>query len=351
VLAGLYSLLGDCAIASYSLFCVLGALACVLTYALARAITTEIVARVAGILAAVYLPHAYMASQYISENLYVPALALGLWLFVLALKRDSLVSVALAGLTLGWATLTRPGALLLLPLLVGVLLWNTWRAPAPRRRFWTASPLFAVAFLGVILPWTIRNHQVHGKWILIATNGGTTFWGGNNDRVLNETRHLGYWVPSTELPHRDKIDSALNEAHRDDIEWQLGKDWVSEHRASLPLLALYKLARLWWLPDFGGGPRWVRVVSYAPFFLLYASFLVRFAWRRDCWTVSWQVVHASTLVVIVTALIFCGEPRYRDANLPVLMMYASLGLLPRAWLASAMQPSDGVCTAGANTVR
>lgn len=326
VLAGLYAVAGEHPPSAYVLFCLLGAAACVLTYFLAHEVMTEAGARWAGIAAAIYLPHVYMATTFISENVYVPCLALGLWLCVRFVKHQAPWLIGAAGLALGWATLTRPGTLLLLPLLLLVLAWSDVRQ---RRLRILPYVLFLAAFLGVMLPWTVRNHDVHGKWILIATNGGTTFWGGNNDRVLHERKHLGYWLPSTELPDRDQIDAATSELKRDQIEWRLGKDWVATHLAWMPLLELYKFARLWWLPDYGAGLRWLRIVSYAPFFLLFLAFAVRCGWGRGFWTPSWQVLHAATFVVFATALIFCGEPRYRDANMPVLMIYAVLGAWPR----------------------
>jgi 4-amino-4-deoxy-L-arabinose transferase-like glycosyltransferase len=322
VLACLYAITGENAAAAYVFFCLLGAIACVLTYSLAREVVAEATARLAGVFAAIYLPHAYLATTFTSENVYIPCLALGLWAFARFMNQNVTGLVGAAGLALGWATLTRPGAVLLLPMLLGVLAWNDAR----RKQFRPLSyVLFTIAFLGVILPWTVRNHEVHGKWILVATNGGTTFWGGNNDLVLNERKHYGYWVPSTQLPDRGKIDAASNEVERDEIEWQLGKDWVREHWTSMPLLELYKFARLWWLPEFGPGRRWLRILGYVPFLLLLLAFALRCAWRKTCWTPSWQVLHAGTLALFATALIFCGEPRYRDAHVPVLMIYAALG--------------------------
>jgi 4-amino-4-deoxy-L-arabinose transferase-like glycosyltransferase len=324
-LAGLYAVVGDTPPAAYVLFCLLGAAGCVFSYFLAREIVSETAARLAGIFAAIYLPHAYMATTFNSENVYVPCLALGLWLAVRYCRSQAIWLLGGAGLALGWATLTRPAALLFLPLLLGVFAWNDYR-----QKLFRPLPclLFALSFLAVILPWTWRNLEVHGKWIPVATNGGTTFWGGNNDLVLHERKHLGYWVPSTELPDRDQVDAAANEVERDEIEWRLGKHWVRTHLAWMPLLEMYKFARLWWLPDYGEGKRWLRVLSYLPFLLLFAAFAVRWLWRKECWTPSWLILHASMLAVFTTALIFCGEPRYRDANLPVLMIYAAVGLLP-----------------------
>jgi hypothetical protein len=201
-------------------------------------------------------------------------------------------------------------------------------------------------FLGVILPWTWRNHEVHGQWVLVATNGGTTFWGGNNDRVLFERKHLGYWLPSTELPDRNQIDAASNEIERDAIEWRLGKDWVRAHWAWLPLLEAYKFARLWWLPDYGEGLRWLRIAGYVPFLLLFLTFACRICRRSAEWTPAWLVLHAAMVAVIATALIFCGEPRYRDAQMPVLMIYAAAAFAgqPRSGAGNSLSPAE-------NTVR
>ena len=121
VLGALYAITGESPPAAYLLFCLLGGAACVLTYFLGREVLTETGGRVAGLLAALYFPHVYMATNFISENVYVPVLALGVWLFVRFMKQGGGRLIAVAGLALGWATLTRPGSLLLLPLLLGVL--------------------------------------------------------------------------------------------------------------------------------------------------------------------------------------------------------------------------------------
>ncbi len=332
VLAGLYAIVGTDPAPAYVLFCVLGAAACVFTYLLAREVLTESGARITGVFAAIYLPHAYMASTFNSETVFVPCLTLGLWMFVRYVKDRGIGALASAGLALGFATLTRPGTLLLLPLLLLALAWSDYRQRTFRPMMYLLFPLL---FLGVVAPWTYRNHEVHGKWILVATNGGTTFWGGNNDLVLNERKHWGYWVPNSELPHHDDILAAKNEVERDELEWRLGKDWVREHVTSMPLLEAFKFARLWWLPDYGEGLRWLRIVSYAPFFLLVVLFALRVGWRRDVWSSPWLVIHTGILAAIATALIFCGEPRYRDACMPVLMIYAVAGLSTRLRLRAA----------------
>ena len=325
-LAAFYAVFGPSYPMVYVLLCVLGALGCVLTYLLARELVAEGTARLAGVLAALYLPHAYFSCSFLSEALFVPQMLLGLWLFIKHLKRPSLLLLAASGLVLGWAALTRPFALLLMPLLWGVLSLN---ARQQRRALLVPALLFTAAFAVVIVPWTLRNQQAHGRFVLIATNGGSTFYGGNNGRVIREWRHFGNWISTTELPFRDRIEATPDEVAHDKMEWHLGIEWLREHPASVPLLAVLKTARLvLWLPDFDGGSKVylaIRAAGYLPFLVL----MVCGAWAcwrdRSCRGAPWLVLHAALLATLATAWIFWGSPRFRDANVGVLMIFAALG--------------------------
>jgi 4-amino-4-deoxy-L-arabinose transferase-like glycosyltransferase len=326
-LAALYSVVGERPPVAYLTFCLLGAASCLLTYLLARELFSEGWARLAGVLAAVNLPHAYFAAVYVSENLFVPLLILSAWLVVRHLKRDSFPSLVAAGIVLGYAALTRPFALLLLPAFLAAVVWSQWR-----QRSWLLTPAAAlvVSFFAVILPWTARNYRVFGHPVLIANNGGSTFYGGNNDRVLREPNLFGYWLSTTELPHRDLVDAAPDEITHDKVEWRLGLDWVKQHPGALPRLAVYKVVRLWaWPHDWDGGkPYYVplRVATFAPYLLLYTLGVLRCLRSRDYWTPPWLVVHAGMLATVATAVVFWGSPRFRDANLGFLMLYAVLGV-------------------------
>ena len=326
-LAAVYSVTGERPPVVYLTFCLLSAASSLLTYLLARELLEERWARLAGVLAALNLPHAYFAAVYLSENLFVPLLILSAWLVIRHLKRDSFPSLVAAGIVLGYAALTRPFALLLLPAFLAAVVWSQWR-----RRSWLLTPTAAlvVSFVSVILPWTARNYRVFGRPVLIANNGGSTFYGGNNDRVLNEPKLFGYWLSTTELPHRDQVDTAPDELSHDQVEWRLGLDWALQHPEALPRLAVYKLVRLWaWPHDWDGGkPCYVplRVAAFAPFLLLYTLGVLRCLRSRAFHTPSWLVVHAGSLATVATAVVFWGSPRFRDANLGFLMLYAVVGV-------------------------
>jgi hypothetical protein len=200
--------------------------------------------------------------------------------------------------------------------------------PRPRKTRITGLLLWTATFLGVIAPWTLRNYHVHGQFVLVAANGGGTFYGGNNDRVVNEPRHFGYWLSTTELPHRDLIDSMPDEVAHDKMEWKLGIDWVRENPGKFIFASAFKVARLLLgLPDFDGGRslyRVLRMVGYWPFMVLFLFGGV-VCWQRRLWSPEWLVIHASILATLLTAVIFWGSPRFRDVNAPFLMVYAALG--------------------------
>ena len=76
-----------------------------------------------------------------------------------------------AGLLTGLARLVRPVMLFFLPL--------AWSWMLRRRR-----PALAVAFLGAtvagVFAWTARTYRVYDRFVLVASEGGVTFWTGNH---------------------------------------------------------------------------------------------------------------------------------------------------------------------------
>jgi hypothetical protein len=59
-------------------------------------------------------------------------------------------------------------------------LWMIWR------RHTAAAVTFVLVAALCVLPWTIRNHRVHGRWIAVASEGGVTFWTGNHPLAVGD---------------------------------------------------------------------------------------------------------------------------------------------------------------------
>jgi hypothetical protein len=127
-------------------------------------------------MAAVYPPLVWMSAYVLSETLY-SFVALGS-VFVLDRAMDRArthraggAGAVVAGLLAGGATLVRPVMLFFLALALPWML---------RRRRPALAFAFVVGALAVILPWTARNYRVYDRFVLVASEGGVTFWTGNH---------------------------------------------------------------------------------------------------------------------------------------------------------------------------
>ena len=128
------------------------------------------------------------------------------------------------------------------------------------------------------------------------------------------------------------------------MEWKLGKDWIQDNPGKAALLEIFKFLRLWWLPDFAGGTvnYVLRIVCYAPYLALMVAGALRILRNGQYWTLPWLAVHVTMLATIFTALIFFGDPRFRDANMPLLMLYSALGAEALHWWRAGSQPQPAL---------
>ena len=55
-----------------------------------------------------------------------------------------------------------------------------------RKGAYRAAALFVITAILCVVPWTIRNHRVYGRWIAVASEGGVTFWTGNHPLAVGD---------------------------------------------------------------------------------------------------------------------------------------------------------------------
>ncbi len=170
----------------------LGAAAILVLAGLVRRVAGDRPAVIAAWIAAVFPPLVWMPAYALSEQLYsLIALACAAWLGTVtdgpaAGAGDARAGVTrallLAGLAAGVGALTRPVMLFFLPLAALLLLWRA----SDRRVGLRRAGLFVAVALAVIAPWTVRNAVVHQRLVLIASEGGVTFWTGNHREAIGE---------------------------------------------------------------------------------------------------------------------------------------------------------------------
>ena len=327
-LAAVYAAFGNRNfVAAHVLFCLIGASAAWAAYLVARELLGDWGGLITAGLVAGYPNLLYYSMHFSSEPLFTVLLALAVWSFIRALRTDAIPHYALSGVLLGLAALTRPVAFYFLPFFVLAALWTT---PAPWSRRVLSFAVMAAALMLPIAPWAIRNYQVHDRPLMFASNGGSTFWGANNEIVLNDPKYRGDWITTEAMPEQKRAVHALpNEVDRDKLEWEYGKAFLKAHPSDVPKLLWYKFYALWTpisrTPNAAFNT--IHLVSYGlalPFMVVGLAVLLSARGWRDPAITS---ILAPILATTASTLVFYGSARFRSTIEPLLLVFVAAALL------------------------
>jgi hypothetical protein len=311
---------------------VLGAAAIWLIAAIAGHAAGARAARIAAGIAAVYPPLVTMPAYVFSETLFA-ALALaaalrlqgGGWSLGVEGRTAETGSrnPAVGALLTAAAALTRPTMMLFVPL--GAV-WLAWRSGIAR------GALFAGIVIICIVPWTVRNHRIYGRWIAIASEGGVTFWTGNHPLARGEgDLAANPQLKRAELAFRD-AHPGLTPEQLEPLYYRDALEWI---RAN-PGAWLALMARKAFYTVVPSGPSYAlhsaryRIASAAPYLLL-LPFATAGAWR---WRAAARAGAAGAspaplwlmaAATVAAGLIFFPQERFRLPVIdPALIVTASL---------------------------
>jgi 4-amino-4-deoxy-L-arabinose transferase-like glycosyltransferase len=278
-------------------------------------------AAAAAWIAACYPPLVWTPAYMFSETLFT---LLALVTTLVLAPRDAAPAAwtpgagrgLLAGLLAGLGILTRPSLLFFLPL---AALWLWWR------RARAAAVLLVVGSLVVLAPWSYRNTVAYGRFVLVASEGGITFWTGNHPLAVGDgdmaanpsikranvalrARHPGLTPEEMEpIYYREAIDWIL----REPVAW-LKLMGAKAYYTVVPTGPSYQL--------HSARYRWASVIPL----LAVMTLAVAGAWRigrRGRWPVPLLLLAASAVLV---GLVFFPQERYRIPVLdPTLIVLAA----------------------------
>jgi 4-amino-4-deoxy-L-arabinose transferase-like glycosyltransferase len=295
----------------------LGVLAILLLAAVARQTAGPSAGICAAWIAALYPPLVWMPAYVLSESLYMP-LAFGNVLLVgmLGYPQNSSWLWLACGVLGGLAALTRPVHVFFLIATGGWLLLR-------RRMRW--AMLIAAGALIVIAPWTARNYREHGRVVLIASEGGITFWTGNhplspgegdmaaNPAIKRDNQRLRAEHPELSAEELEPI--YYGEAFRQIAArplWWLGLELRKFFYLIVPIGPSYRLHSARYLT--------ATLVSYGLLLPLGCAGLVRLA-RQGRWP---QSLGLFLLSAVVASLVFLPQERFRIPAIdPVLIVGAA----------------------------
>ena len=305
---------------------ILGALLVVVVGAIAGRAAGRRAGVLAAAIAACDPPLIWLPAYVLSETLYsLLALSSVLMLQIAVTRsrrahspREGGPLALLAGALVGAAVLTRPAMLVFVPL---VLFWLI-RA----QRHVLAVALLAAA-IAVIAPWTARNYRAYGRFVLVASEGGVTFWTGNHRLAIGEgDLAANPEIKQAELEFRRAHEGLSAEA----LEPLYYRDAL-RHITADPLWWLGLLARKAFFTVVPAGPSYAvhsaryRIASIASYLLLlpFAVYGFRVLRRADEPPVALGLLVLSSVVV---CLIFFPQERFRVPILdPALIVAAAAG--------------------------
>ncbi len=278
---------------------------------------------IAGVAYALHPTGLYFAVQGLSETVFLMLCSAGL---ILLLRGGW--SRVLGLFVLGLSCLERANFVLWAPMFVLLAALAAWRA-RPDRRTIACAALGLALFAVPIGLWTARNYGVCGRFPVISTLRGQTFYGGNNPVVADDLRYWGYWIFPNSVPGERplaELAQTMSESDVDVYYFDRGKEFIRANALAMPRLWLGKLVRAYvpvpWVPSMGAYA--VGVVRI--FILMGAIAGIVASWRRTP-----GVFRAAFLAMlatnVATVVLFWGNARFAFSVEPFLLPFLGVGLV------------------------
>ena len=330
---------------------VLSVLCIALTYLLARRIFDSRVAVVAALILTV-LPGMIVYSSLISTDLFFMTMVTACFAATLCIPEtvSPIKSSLVVGMINGALSLIRATGLTLIPVWI-MIQWLRFRGRFP---IWRCLLAAGIGTLVVVFPWTVRNYIHFGKIILVSTNGGPNFWIGNNPLAYG-----GFMWPKDET--NPLFHLIGNELEIDRQGYALGFEFIRHDPGKALKLLPAKMFYLYNSDDFG--LHWNRLSALKP--AQFGSGMVAFAFTNMIYVIVslFAMIGVASLLLrrrgsslqysgmllvaywTIVHLPYFGQDRFVLPLLPVLVMYAAVGIgavvgLKSSWLSSEMDASS-----------
>jgi hypothetical protein len=182
---------------------------------------------------------------------------------------------------------------------------------------------------------------IAGRFPLLSTIEGETFYGANNDLVAHNLDYWGYWVIPDEIPgEAPKLELAKrlgNDLALNDYYHRKGVAWVKANLRALPRLELGKFIRA-----FAPIPWAPLTASYVAFFcrfLLYVFWLALLPfWWPGMNRTYLLFCLAMAVVHVITTAVYYGLYRFTHCYVEILFVPAiAYGL--QQWSVSILKRS------------
>lgn len=212
--------------------CIIGAFTVVLLLGIAKRCSIKAAPFCSGV-AIFYGPLVVISNEVMTETWFIFWIVLGVYCLI---KPHGWMWV-LGGGAIGFAILTRP---------VGAFLLIAWVIFAwIRREDWRRALGVCVVAFVVLVPWIVRNYDVHQTWPVLSTQGG--FIVARSNALHPDWKKEVGWDVS-----RQFLEKMPSELERDRYWWQQGKTFIVMYPGMYFRLVIERFVRLWYFfrPDY-----------------------------------------------------------------------------------------------------
>lgn len=244
LVAGIFKVFGietkSSVLAALSLNSLFSALTCIPVYMLAKQALGERVAKWAG-WGWTFSPYGiYYGADWAWSTCLVTLELACLFFFAWKLEKSSRTRHWIGfGLLGGFAALTEPVTLSVVPLLG---LWTLYRRH--RQRLPWKLPMFAAALaaIAVMSPWLIRNYELFHHFIPVRSGFGLELYIGNNgysERWVNSSLHPNH--SDAELSEYERVGEMAYMDHK----LRQAKDYIRSHPAGFAWMTFRRMVYMW----------------------------------------------------------------------------------------------------------
>jgi tetratricopeptide (TPR) repeat protein len=365
-LGAVYATFGHSLLAARIVQAIIGATACLLLGLAAERMFSRRAGWVAGLGLAIYAPAVFFDALIQKTVLDVFFVCLAIWILSRLLESPASARVWLGlGLAIGGLALTRENALVLA---AAVLAWIAWRgrlagleSKTRPTRARAEAGAFVLGLALALVPVAVRNYAVGGGFYLTTSQFGPNFYIGNNARSDGTYAPLRPGRGAPEYERQDATELAEHALGRSLTPSEVSSYWTdralgfitSRPEAWITLLGR-KFLLLWNADEMldtesqethAESSTLLRVGAWFGHFgllvpLAVVGVIATWRERRRLW-----VFHAMALAYVASVMVFYVFARYRFPLVPLLMLFASAGIVRGAAFIRASSPVGRVALA------
>lgn len=289
-------------------------------------------ALIAGLLASLHPGLNYYTVAYLHKiTLYVPLFFLSILLFCIALRRQKIRYFVAVGFVSGLAVLSR--ATFVPVFFLSILAYFLMARNSTVRQRLANCVCAILVFLGVNLPWSLRNYCHFERISLLQNNKWESFWVGNNPNasgghLLND----GSLVLGTKPPDMQEeiLENKGREMLIEETFRKYSIAYVSENPIEFISGLVKKGAYFWWFyPHTGAMYPKKYLLAYKLIYVLlllltfYGLYLCQ---RKKLWTSEMLFLAILIFSIWATHTVNFMEMRHRWTIEPVLFVFSALAL-------------------------